>query len=218
MPLEYQLQEFKTERLVEKSVSLHAKISHIYISDNPEISRAKKKIKKALVTSDDAENSQASRYIQFATSRGIELGYLLSDSILSRPVFLLEKNQLYLKKPNKGDLSRALLSSIDNERISVGENGSVPSLKSNAIMIDFMSVVRRITSVQLKDVTEFGHLVDLLLKVCLKYGHQFTMTRFTLSWKTTKMIVPNHPREKDVQGSSPIHVMLFRIVKRSPRT
>lgn len=138
---EEQYQQLKLDRLEENSVSLHAKISHTYISDNPEITRARKKVKKALVTSDDAENSQASRYIQYATSRGIELDYILSHPILSRPVFLLEANQLFLKKPNKGELSRALLSSVDKDRISVGENGGFPIIKSNAIMVDFMSVV-----------------------------------------------------------------------------
>lgn len=103
---------FKTERLEEKSVSLHSKISHKYVSKNPDISKVVK-TKRVVLTSDDAENAQAARYIQYAASRGVQLEYVLSYPLLSRPVFLLENNQLFLKKPSKGDLSRALLSCVD---------------------------------------------------------------------------------------------------------
>ena len=160
---------FKTERLEEKSVSLHAKISHKYVSKNPEISKDVKK-KKIVLTSDDTENAQAARYIQYAASRGIQLEYILSYPLLSRPVFLLEKHQLYLKKSSKGDLSRALLSCIHKDRIEVGDDGALPTTKSNALMIDFMSVVRRISSVDLKAIKTFGEFCNLLLKVCSRYG------------------------------------------------
>ena len=76
--------------------------------------------------------------------------YTLSHPLLSRPVFLLEKNQLYLKKPSKGDLSRALLSCLDKDRIQTGSDGALPTTESKALMIEFMSVVRWISSVELK--------------------------------------------------------------------
>ena len=167
---EEQYSKYTSERLKDKSVSLHATISHTYISKNPEIVKAAKKKRTPTLTSDDTENAKASRYIQYATSRGIELEYLLSYPLLSRPVFLLEKNQLFLKKSSKGELGRALLSCVDKDRIQVGEDGGFPAVKGGALVIDFMSVVRRIASVDLKKIKEFGGFGNLILTRCLKYG------------------------------------------------
>ena len=45
---------------------------------------------------------------------------------------------------------------MDKDRIQVGVDGSFPALKGGALIIDFMSVVRRIASVDLKNIKEFG--------------------------------------------------------------
>ena len=88
-------------------------------------------------------------------------------------MFLLEKNQLFLKKSGKGELSRALLSCVDKDRIQVGEDGGFPVVKGGALIIDFMSVVRRVASVDLKKIKEFGGFGNLILTLCLKYGYDF---------------------------------------------
>ena len=41
--------------------------------------------------------------------RGKTVEYLLQFPISSRPVFLLEKNSIFLKKSNKADLTNLLL-------------------------------------------------------------------------------------------------------------
>ena len=74
------------------------------------------------------------------------------------------------KKTSKGELGRALLSCVDKDRIQVVEDGSFPAVKGGALIIDFMSVVRRIASVDLKNIKEFGGFGNLILTLSLKYG------------------------------------------------
>ena len=59
---------------------------------------------------------------------------------------------------------------MDKDRIQVGVDGSFPASKGGALIIDFMSVVRRIASVDLKNIKEFGGFGNLILTLSLKYG------------------------------------------------
>ena len=58
--------------------------------------QSKKKAKP--LPSDETENSKAVKFIQHATSRGKTIDYVLQFPILPRPIFLLEKDKLFLKK------------------------------------------------------------------------------------------------------------------------
>ena len=98
---------------------------------------------------------------------------MLQYPIISRPIFLLEKNSLYLKKTTKADLTNSLLSFLNKKDVVTcddGFPGHCPYGKSDAIVIDFMSVLRRLTSVDLTDVTTFGSLCDILVKTAVSYG------------------------------------------------
>ena len=46
------------------------------------------------------------------------------------------------------------------------------AVESNATVIDFMAVVRRITSVQLKNISTFGSFCKFLLNILLSYAAQ----------------------------------------------
>ena len=107
--------------------------------------------------------------------------------ILTRPVFLLEKNELYLKKSNKADLSKILLGQLLKSDIITDEEDRCPHVTSDALVVDFMEIVRRLTSVDLKWVSSFGSLCSFVLKVILSYGlmEQRVMLSI-LSLKTTR--------------------------------
>ena len=63
-----------------------------------------------------------------------------------------------------------LLENLKNCDIIVGEDGKCPAVKSNATVIDFMAVVRKITSVQLKNISTFGSFCQFLLSIMLSYA------------------------------------------------
>ena len=119
--------------------------------------------------SDETENSRAVKFILYATSRGKTIDYVLQFPILPRPIFLLEKDKLLLKKSKKADLMNILLENLNNCDIIVGDNGICPAVESNATVIDFMAVLRRITSVQLKNISTFGSFCKFLLNILLSY-------------------------------------------------
>ena len=104
--------------------------------------------------------------------RGKTVEYLLQFPISSRPVFLLEKNSIFLKKSNKADLTNLLLGNLRKCDIitSDEEERSCPSIKSDAIVIDFMTVARRLTAVELKNVSSFGALCQTIINIVLIYG------------------------------------------------
>ena len=60
------------------------------------------------------KNNRTVKFIQYATSRGKTIDYVLQFPILSRPIFLLEKDKLFLKKSKKADLINFLLENLSN--------------------------------------------------------------------------------------------------------
>ena len=54
-------------------------------------------VRDTIIESDNVENGKAMRYIQYALSRRYHAISILIYPITSRPIFLLEKNYLYLK-------------------------------------------------------------------------------------------------------------------------
>ena len=166
--------EFITHRLDEKSVDLHATISKKYYSIYPDslalVQGAKKK--KVTVLTDEVENTRAVNYIKYAISRGKTIEYMLEYPILSRPVFLLEKNSINLKKTGKSELTNMLLCKLDNETIITDVDGKCPQVESDAILVDFMSVTRKLSSVELKDISTFGELCQALLRCVMSYSHK----------------------------------------------
>lgn len=160
-------EKFVQERFTDRSVSLYAPISFKFVPTDPNM--GKKKRSKPL-PSDESENSKAVKFIQYAQSRGKTIDYVLQFPICSRPVFLLEKDKLFLKKAKKSDLMNALLANLMNCDIIVGEDGTCPTVKSDATVIDFMAVVRRLTSVDTS--STFGSLCQYLLNMMLSYGSE----------------------------------------------
>ena len=88
-------EKFVQERFAERSVSLHAPICFKFVTDQYTQIQSKKKSK--TLPSDETENSRAVKFIQYATSRGKTIDYVLQFPILPRPIFLLEKDKLLLK-------------------------------------------------------------------------------------------------------------------------
>ena len=84
-------------------------------------SQSKKKSKP--LPSEETENNRTVKFIQYATSRGKTIDYVLQFPILSRPIFLLEKDKLFLKKSKKADLMNILLENLNNCDIIVGDDG-----------------------------------------------------------------------------------------------
>lgn len=162
---------FAEERLLQRSVGLHATITVKFIPENTYM--AKKKKAQKPIASDETENGRAARYIQYALSRGKTVDHILQFPITTRPVFLLEKDELFQKKSQKSDLAKLLLKVVKpDEIISASEefDGNCPCIKSDAIVIDLMSVVRKITSVELKGAKSFGSLCGIILNAVLSYG------------------------------------------------
>ena len=75
---------------------------------------------------------------------------------------------MYHKKAQKADLSNILLQSLDKDSIIVNnETGSIPHIPSTAVVIDLMSVIRKLSAVELNNVTTFGAFCAVLLNVVL---------------------------------------------------
>ena len=84
-----------------------------------------------------------------------------NDTIYARvsyhlKIIFLVGSQFQLKKGSKTNLINSLLSFLDEKGIVTSENedpGECPHAKSNACVIDFMSVLRKRTSVDLSTTT-----------------------------------------------------------------
>ena len=88
-------------------------------------------------------------------------------------VYLLQENSLNLKKSKKADLTNSLLKILDKEDIVTCDDdspGRCPHVQSDAIIVDLMSILRKLSSVELSAVTTFGSLCDTLLRVIQSYG------------------------------------------------
>ena len=114
------------------------------------------------------------KYINMAISRGETTDKLLEYPILSRPIYLLEKNSTALKKSQESDITTAILASNDkNDVICAEAPGKCPHIKTDAVVVDVMSVARRFTAKELVGVKTLGDLCEILLNVTVKgYGAQ----------------------------------------------
>ena len=65
----------------------------------------------------------AVNYINYALSRGKTIEYILQFPILSRPIFLLEKASLNLKKSTKSELTKFLLGHLEKSTTITGSDG-----------------------------------------------------------------------------------------------
>ena len=167
-------QQFIQERFVDKTSGFHATITTQYVSSYAEIEAlVTAKEKKIKLMSDEAENSSAVNYLHYATSRGRTLEVMLQYPLTSRPVFLLEENSLNPKKSTKSDLTNILLQHLDKESIIVNSNPSlVPHVRSNAVVVDLMSVIRKLSSVELSNAKTFGSFCSVLLSVVVSYAKE----------------------------------------------
>ena len=96
---------------------------------------------------------------------------MLHYPITSKPIYLFEENSLNLKKADKSKLINPLLSQIDkNVIVTADDGGSIPSIKTDAIVIDFMAVLRKMVAVQLSNVTTFGSLCDCIMGIITSYS------------------------------------------------
>ena len=163
-------EQFLQERFVHKEKGLHEKISSKY-EPSTSVHNIVEKQKKVKVTSDDQENSSAVSFIQYATARGRKVEDVLSYPITSRPIYLLEPESTNQKKATKGTLTSSLLKLLNKEFIIVGQDEQrVPHVKTTAVVIDFMSVVRRFSSVKMSNVKSFGSFTAMILGAIISYG------------------------------------------------
>ena len=95
---------------------------------------------------------------------------MLQYPITSRPIYLLEKDSLNFKTSAKANLSNMLLKSLDKKDILTNKDEEFSSLVSDAIVIDLMSVIRRLSAVKIDNVTTFGSLCNLIITTIKSYG------------------------------------------------
>ena len=163
---------FIQERLIDKSKGFHEKISFKYESSYAVKENAiTEKQKKVKLTTDDQENSAAVSFLQYALSRGQSVEHLLKYPITSRPVYLMEKDASIQKKAPKHELTTNLLGLLNKDSIIVNDSlGTVPHVKTTAVVIDFMSVTRRFSAVQMEGVQTFGSFTGKILDAAIHYG------------------------------------------------
>ena len=65
--------------------------------------------------------------------------------LTSRPVYLLEKDSLEQKKAPKSDIAEQLLQLLDKESIVVNKTNQLLRVKTTAVVIDFMAIIRKRT-------------------------------------------------------------------------
>ena len=166
-------QQFVQERFVVKTSGFHATITTKYESSYAEVEALVTEKEKIKMMSDEADNSSAVNYLHYATSRGKTLEVMLQYPLTSRPVFLLEENSLNPKKSSKSDLTNILLQYLDKESIIVNDNPSlVPHVRSNAVVVDLMSVIRKLSAVELSNAKTFGSFCSVLLSVVVSYAKE----------------------------------------------
>ena len=68
-----------------------------------------------------------------------------------------------VKKAPKYDLAKHLLQLLDKESIVVNKTNQIPHVKTTAVVVDFMAIIRKWTSVKLKDVKIFGSFCKKIL-------------------------------------------------------
>ena len=161
---------FVQERFADKTKGLHDRISFKYDASRTEefIVEKQKKIK---IPKDEQENDSAVNFIQYSLSRGYKVEDLLKFPITSRPVYLLEADSVNQKKTSKSDLTNSLLQQLDKTSIIVcQDNERIPHIKTSAVVIDFMSVVRKFSAVQMSNIKTFGSFCDMILGALISYG------------------------------------------------
>ena len=101
---------------------------------------------------------------------------MLEFPITSKPFYLLDpKEPFYFNKPDKAKLTKDLLSMLDKTDIVTSDDDlptSIPHVHSDAIIIDFMAYLRKLTSVKLSNVTTFGSLCRTLLRNFQSYSNE----------------------------------------------
>ena len=107
------------------------------------------KQKKVKVLTDDQLNTSAVNFIEYAASRGCGLEEVIIYPLTSRPVYLLKKDFLKQKKIPKSDLAKQLLQLLDKESIVVKKTNHLPHVKTTAVVIDIMAIIRKRTLVKL---------------------------------------------------------------------
>ena len=83
-----------------------------------------------------------------------------------------------------------LLGHLDKSTIITGSDGKCPHVDSGAIMIDLMSVTRKLSSVELKDVTTFRDLCHALILRCVLSLYTHKSTKVHLILENYKIISP----------------------------
>ena len=99
--------DFHSDRLQLKTVSLFATISAKYKTVKP--SAPQERSLKSKYLSKDVENNRATKYIQYAESRGKDIDYILQFPITTRPFYLMDKDGKVLDKAtNRHELAKEL--------------------------------------------------------------------------------------------------------------
>lgn len=166
-------EEFIYERLELKTVSIFSKISTKNVAKVKDVtSQLPKPVPKE--PSKDVENNKATRYLEYAVSRGKTHEYMLQFPITSKPFFLMNREGTELENADhKSELAIALLKKIDTGDIIVPsdmEPPGCPAVPTNAVVIDFMGVIRSLTSVETMGLKTFGDLFEKLLSMAHSYG------------------------------------------------
>ena len=90
-------------------------------------------------------HSAVINFIEYAASSGWDLEEVIIYLLTSRPVYLLEKDSLKQKEAPKSDLAKQLLQLLDKESIVVNKTNQLPHVKTAAVVIDFMAIIRKWT-------------------------------------------------------------------------
>ena len=209
--------KFVEERLVDKSKGLHCKISFKYEPANTEATLPVSKDSKIKLTTDEQENNSAVSFIQYATARGFDIKEMLTYPITTRPIYLLEENSTNQKKAVKSDLTNALLKSLNRELVIVGEDTQIPRVKTTAIVVDFMSVVRRFSSTKMDNVKSFGQFCSILLKAIVSYGHESETIHIILENYSDISIKSSERKRRTAKAMGNIQPLFCEVVSEEQR-
>ena len=103
---------------------------------------------------------------------GKTLEYMLQFPFTTKPFYLMDKDGHELENAeNKYQLATSLLKTIFKEDLfNCDDDEKCQTIASDAIVIDFMGVMRPLTAVVLIGVNTFGELCDRFLKIIISYG------------------------------------------------
>ena len=163
-------QEFKNQRLDEKSISLHATIpgnKKEVLPDPIFETAAPSKTLQARIVKSKQDSSDAHRYIEAARDRGYSMEEILKYETTSTSYFLVsETNEGHrLKKCDKAALAREVLT-----RANLSPQDASQVLSVDAVVFDFMALVRKVP-IKKMELKTYGELASALQDLILNRTH-----------------------------------------------